>query len=132
MGTIGYLLDTHSFLWAVSEGQELSDNAKKAIESMDMPLFVSAISAYEIMNKYRIGKLPGYADVAEKFRDILKELGADELPVSMQHAHYAGEFEWGHRDPFDRLLAAQASIENLTLITNDSTFNSLPWVTTLW
>ena len=132
MGTVGYLLDTHTFLWAVREGRELSDNAKKAIEDVDAPLFVSAISAYEITNKYRIGKLPGYAYVAENYLDILRKFGADELPVSTRHANYAGKFEWDHRDPFDRLLAAQAFIENLSLITNDTAFHSLPWVTVLW
>jgi len=132
MGTIGYLLDTHTFLWAVREGQELSDNARKAIEDIEAPLFVSVISAYEITNKHRIGKLPGYAYVVENYLDILRRFGAKELNVSTQHAYFAGSFEWAHRDPFDRLLAAQAFTENLTLITNDTAFSSLPWITVLW
>ena len=132
MGTVGYLLDTHTFLWAVREGQELSNNARNAIENSEAQLFVSAISVYEITNKYRIDKLPGYSYVVENYIDILSHLGADELLVSSRHAHFAGKFEWSHRDPFDRLLAAQAFIEKLTLIANDAALCSLPWITTLW
>jgi len=134
MGTVGYLLDTHTFIWAVSDDEQvlLSKNAKKAIENTNVSLFVSVISAYEIMNKYRLGKLPDYENIAKEFFDVLSKFGADGLPVSMQHAHFAGEFEWTHRDPFDRVLAAQASVENLTIITNDPAFNSLPWIKTLW
>jgi len=127
-------LDTHTFLWAVCEdqNQKLSDVARKIIEDSGLSLYVSAVSAYEIMNKYRIGKLPGYTDVAENYLDIIGEFGAVELPVNARHAHFAGKLEWSHRDPFDRLLAAQVSVENLTLITNDAAFNTLSWITVLW
>jgi PIN domain nuclease of toxin-antitoxin system len=62
----------------------------------------------------------------------VKRLGVDSLPVSEQHAHFAGKFEWTHRDPFDRLLAAQAIIDNLTLITNDPVFGELSWIKAVW
>ena len=68
---------------------------------------------------HRIGKLPDYAYVAENYFEILYKLGVNELPISTRHAYFAGNFEWAHRDPFDRLLAAQAATDNLTLITND-------------
>jgi len=132
MGTVGYLLDTHTFLWAISESRKLSDRAMTVMKEADASLFVSTVSAYEIMNKYRIGKLSGYAHIAENYIDLLGKFGTYELPVSMQHAHFAGGFEWVHRDPFDRLLAAQACIENLALITNDPVFNALPWINVLW
>ena len=133
MGTVGYLLDTHTFLWAVhEEGSRLSENVRNLLKTPDAPIYVSAVSAYEIMNKYRIGKLPGYAYVADNYLDILIKFGADELSISTKHAHYAGQFKWDHRDPFDRLLAAQAFISNLTLVSNDPAFQSLPWVTVLW
>jgi len=67
-----------------------------------------AVSAFEIMNKHRLGKLPEYKYVVDNYFDIFAEFGALELPVSTHHAHYAGEFDWYHRDPFDRLLATQA------------------------
>jgi len=89
-------------------------------------------SAYEIMNKHRIGKLSEFDDIAKNYFDFLKKLGAESLPISERHAYYAGEFEWAHRDPFDRLLAAQAAIESLTLITNDAIFSELSWVKILW
>ena len=84
------------------------------------------------MNKYRIGKLPDYAHVAENYLSILRNFGAKELHISTEHSHLAGKLEWAHRDPFDRLLAAQASIENLALITNDLEFQALPDVTVFW
>ena len=132
MGTVKYLLDTHTFLWAVRDDTRLGDKAKKVMNDKKAKKFVSAVSAYEIMNKHRIGKLPEYEYIAENYFDIFSELGADELPVSMRHAHFAGKFEWTHRDPFDRLLAAQAAADNLTLITNDPVFQELSWVTVLW
>ena len=94
--------------------------------------FVSAASAYEIMNKYRLKKLPDFAYVAENYFEILRNLGAYELPISSQHANFAGKFEWSHRDPFDRLLAAQAYKEDLILISDDAAFDSLPWLNVLW
>jgi len=132
MGAITYLLDTHTFIWAVRDDHKLSNNARMAIKDATAQLYVSVVSAYEITNKYRIGKLPGYEHVAKNYFDFLHELGTIELPVNVRHAHFAGSFEWGHKDPFDRILAAQAYIDNLTLITNDTAFHSLPWITVLW
>ena len=132
MGAVKYLLDTHTLLWAVQKDVLLSDNALKIVVDKNIQKFVSAVSAYEILNKHRLGKLKEYVYVAENYFDVLGEFKASKLPIDERHAHFAGEFEWSHRDPFDRLLAAQASIENLTLITNDPAFETLPWVETLW
>ena len=132
MGTVKYLLDTHTFLWAVRGSTNLSDTAVKTIEDMNVQIFVSAVSAYEIMNKHRIGKLPEFDDIAKDYFNFVKRLGVDSLPITEQHAHFAGKFEWTHRDPFDRLLAAQAAVDNLTLITNDSVFGELSWIKLLW
>ena len=132
MGALGYLLDTHTFLWAVRESHKLSNTAKDAIADTSIKSYVSAVTAYEIMNKFRIGKFNEYEYVVKNYFDILREFDVFELSLNTRHAHYAGEFKWEHRDPFDRQLAAQASIENLTLITNDPAFDTLDWVTTLW
>ena len=132
MGAVEYLLDTHTFLWTVRGSKNLSDAATKIIEDSNVKIYISAASAYEIMNKHRIGKLSEFDDIAKNYFDFLKKLGAESLPISGRHAYYAGEFEWAHRDPFDRLLAAQAAIENLILITNDSIFSELSWVKILW
>ena len=117
---------------AVRESHKISTIAKETMGRNSDKCFVSAVSAYEIMNEYRLGKLPEYANVAEKYLEILRQFGANELPIETRHAHYAGKFEWGHRDPFDRLLAAQAFTENMILITNDSVFDSLPCLKVLW
>ena len=132
MGAVKYLLDTHALLWATRDNVRLSHNALTIIEDIDVPLFVSAVSAYEIMYKHQLGKLPEYEYIADHYFNILDRLGVNELPISAQHAHFAGKMEWTHRDPFDRLLAAQAVTDHLTLITNDPVFQDLSWVTALW
>ena len=132
MGTIGYLLDTCTFLWAIRESHKLSVTAKEMMDNFAHNCFVSSVSAYEIMNKHRLGKLPEYSSLARNYLSILNRFGANKLPIKTEHAHYAGKMEWEHRDPFDRLLAAQAFSENLTLITNDTAFNSLHWLNILW
>ena len=132
MGSVNYLLDTHTLLWAALEEEKLSGSALKIIEDINAPLFVSAVSAYEIMFKHKIGKLDDYTFVVENYFDILDRLGVKELPISAKHAHFAGGFEWEHRDPFDRMLAAQAFTENMTLISSDPEFKGLPWLSRLW
>jgi len=133
MGAVsGYLLDTHVLLWAVQEDHKLSPAAHAVIEQLDNRLYVSAISAFEIGNKYRLGKLPEYSYVVENYLEIVHKLGVMELPVHSSHAWYAAKAEWAHRDPFDRILAAQAALENLMLITGDAAFSGLPWVSVFW
>jgi PIN domain nuclease of toxin-antitoxin system len=132
MGTVAYLLDTHTFLWAVRGSSRLSDEVVGVIEDINSKIFVSAVSAYEIMNKHRIGKLLEFDDVAKSYFEFIKKLDVILLPISAERAYFAGSFEWEHRDPFDRILAAQASIDDLTLITNDEAFDSLPWVKVMW
>jgi len=126
------LLDTHALLWAALEPAKLSPIARTTIENTDNAVFVSAISGFEITNKHRLGKLPGFEAVIEGYAQICERLQADELPISGRHARFAGSFEWQHRDPFDRMLAAQASCEGLVLVTADKAFDDLPWVKTLW
>ena len=132
MGTVKYLLDTHALLWAAQDITKLGKNALEIMESTDNTLFVSAISAYEIMYKHQIGKLPEYEYFAENFFDIMNTLNVVELPLDTRHTHFAGKLKWVHRDPFDRLLAAQASVDNLTLLSNDLVFNEISSVTVIW
>ena len=132
MGVVGYLLDTHIFLWAVRGSSNLSDKALNALEDASAIKYVSSASAYEIMNKHRIGKLTEFDDVAMNYFDYVNTLRAVNLPITGNHAHYAGEFKWEYRDPFDRLLAAQAYMDKLVLITNDPAFQTLSFVTVLW
>ena len=132
MGSVNYLLDTHTLLWSVRDNSKLSNTALEIIEDTGNTLFVSAVSAYEIMYKHQLGKLPDYAYLAENYFEVLHEFNVNELQISARHAHFAGKFDWSHRDPFDRLLAAQAFTEKLVLITNDPAFDLLPWLSILW
>jgi PIN domain nuclease of toxin-antitoxin system len=110
----------------------LSNKARQVIENDDVQKFISAVSAYEIMYKHRLGKLHGFEDVVGNYFNILRAFRATELPIYTTHAHLAGEMDWEHRDPFDRIFAAQASIENMTLLTNDHIYEKLSWVSLLW
>ena len=132
MGDLRYLLDTHTLLWAVREPNKLGKSAKDILSDADNLIYVSAVSAYEIMYKHNLGKLSGFEDIADNYVSVILELGAVELPITMQHAHYAGQIKWSHRDPFDRMLAAQAHLDDLALITDDPNIKALSWVNTLW
>lgn len=113
------LLDTHAFLWAVSEPARLPVRVRNVVRQRENELFVSAASAWEIATKFRLGKLPGADVVIAKFSDLLRELRAADLPVARVHALRAGGYTQPHADPFDRILAAQADVEDLTLISKD-------------
>jgi PIN domain nuclease of toxin-antitoxin system len=126
------LLDTHVFLWAIQEEKKLSNTAREVMSDLGNQVFVSAISGFEIANKHRLGKLPGFEGIVENFTPLIHRLRAAELPITAQHATYAGSFSWQHRDPFGRILAAQAACDALTLVTTDVVFRELSWVKTLW
>ncbi len=117
-----YLLDTHVLLWFVAGDDAISATARALIEAPEHEILVSAASAWEIATKYRLGKLPGARLLAENFSDTVGGLGFGELPITGHAAQVAGGFDVSHRDPFDRMLAAQASMEGVPLITNDRGF----------
>lgn len=113
------LLDTHAFLWATAEPDELSTKARRAIKSSENELFVSAASAWEIATKFRLGKLPDAKIVVENFSNLVLRLRASDLAFTRAHALRAGGYAQAHADPFDRILVAQAEIEGLTLVSKD-------------
>jgi PIN domain nuclease of toxin-antitoxin system len=116
------LLDTHTLLWWLAEQPKLSATARNAIAQVDAIVIVSAVSAWEICTKVRIGKLPtGYA-VCEDFHAVLARNGFEPLAISAEHGRVAGRLPGTHKDPFDRMLAAQALIDNVPLVTNDPVF----------
>ncbi len=119
MGKMRVLLDTHIFLWAVLEPERLPDAIRALIESPENELVVSAASAWEIATKFRLGKLPGAAALVKHYSKAIDGLGATELAVSRDHALKAGGWNNPHRDPFDRMLAAQAAMERLPLVSVD-------------
>ena len=114
------LLDTHALLWWVLGNPRLSAVAATVLGAADTTIVVSAVSGHEIATKYRLGKLPVPARLAENLDQILADNGWEPLPLSMAHAQLAGRLPGAHKDPFDRMLAAQALIEDVPIVTNDA------------
>ena len=113
------LLDTHAFLWWLAGDPALSASAKKAISNENNTVFVSAASAWEITTKHRLGKLPNAAPVAADIGGAIADQSFVALPISVRHGQAAGNLPGPHRDPFDRMLIAQARAEHLALLTRD-------------
>lgn len=116
------LLDTHTLLWWVLGDPRLSAVAATVLGNADTTIFVSAVSGHEIATKYRLGKLPVPARLAEHLDQMVTANGWKPLPLTMVHAQLAGRLPGSHKDPFDRMLAAQASIEDVPVATNDAAF----------
>ncbi|HUL75169.1 MAG TPA: type II toxin-antitoxin system VapC family toxin [Vicinamibacterales bacterium] len=117
------LLDTHTLLWWLDGDRRLSRRARAAIGDDGNAVFVSAASAWELATKARLGKLPGAVDVATDVAGCLTRQGFLELPITVLHAQRAGSLRIDHRDPFDRMLIAQAQMEDLPIVTNEGLFD---------
>lgn len=117
------LLDSHTFYWWVTDDMHLSRRAHAAInDSVDV--HISAVVAWEIANKVRTGKWPEAKLLVNRFFEILEHYKFGQLPVTLEHAHLAGTLPGTHRDPFDRMLAAQSQIEDMPLVTADPVFKT--------
>ena len=125
------LLDTHAWLWWVSDDPRLSAAARTAIRDEANDIFVSAASAWEISTKHRLGRLGGLPQAAARFAELVAVDGFSHLPVDYLHGLRAGGYDVAHRDPFDRMLAAQSELESLPLITRDPAFTVFS-IATLW
>ena len=117
------LLDTHVVLWWFAGTAQLSQPARQIIADPGVKVFVSAASAWEIAIKYKSGKLDAAASLVGRFADAIEQDHFIELPVSARHAIAAGLLETRHKDPFDRVLIAQARLENLAIVSTDSRFD---------
>ena len=115
----GYLLDTHVFLWWLFDAPELSSTVRNTLADPSRRVLVSSASAWEIATKVRLGKLPEAKVLAEDLQGWIERAGFAELPMSVAHAQRAGSWALAHRDPFDRMLAAQSEIEGLALVSKD-------------
>ena len=125
------LLDTHAFLWWIADSRRLSDRAYGAIADEGNDIAVSAASAWEIATKHRLGRLPSADALASDIGVYIERMGFDEMSITVDDASRAGALSQHHRDPFDRMLIAQALSRNLFLVSNESLFD-LYGVRRLW
>lgn len=125
------LLDTHVLLWALVEPKKLSPTAIEILQDSQNTIVVSAASAWEVAIKYALGRIPEARMVVEGYHHHLRVLRAEELTISSAHAIKAGTFDAKHRDPFDRILAAQSLAEGLPLLSKDQIFEEFD-VPAIW
>jgi PIN domain nuclease of toxin-antitoxin system len=126
------MLDTHALLWALTEPARLSTAIRELTADRRTELCVSAASAWEIATKQRLGKLPRADVLVRAYRQHLTRLDVKCIPITDEHSLLAGSMEWNHRDPFDRMIAAQCMLTSLPLATADEAFRSLAGVQLLW
>lgn len=125
------LLDTHVLVWLLIDDDRVPEIVLRHARSLRNEIYVSAISAYEISLKYQRGFWPEVAPLALGFEQVCDESGFEILPVLARHARAAGALPLDHRDPFDRLLAAQAAAEDMPIISIDQKLDSFP-VKRIW
>ncbi|WP_142779069.1 type II toxin-antitoxin system VapC family toxin [Agrobacterium sp. T29] len=126
-----YLLDTHALLWWLNDHDRLSPDAREIISDPNNDLYVSAASAWEIATKFARGRLPGASLILPDFAGVIEQEGFLELPINSAHMVRSAMLQGEHRDPFDRILAAQSILENMALISIDEKIPSLG-VMTRW
>lgn len=118
------LLDTHTLLWWLVDDPSLSAPARRLIGRAGNAVLVSAASAWEIGTKVRLGKLRGAEELAADFAAQIARERFEPLPISAEHGTRAGLLPGPHKDPFDRMLAAQCQAENLPIVSNDAVFDA--------
>ena len=115
------LIDTHVLIWFITNDKKLPVNLKGLIENKENKCFVSIVSYWEMSIKYALGRLELGVDLKRIF-DIIDETGFDTLPITVKHIVFNSKLKFYHRDPFDRLLIAQAQSEELIILTKDEYF----------
>ncbi len=113
-----------SLLWWLFDDPKLDTECRDIIRNPDNRIFVSSVSAWEIATKYRIGKLPEAKQLVEQYSQILNRARFIEIAITSAHALRAGSLPIAHRDPFDRMIMAQAELESLPVITYDTAFQT--------
>ena len=119
-----FLLDTHAFLWWLFDDPRLSANARDIIADADNSILVSSASGWEISTKHRLGRLPVASELARDITGWVERARFEELPIRLAHAQRAGSWAQSHRDPFDRMLAAQCALEEIPLVSRDPAFSA--------
>ena len=113
------LLDTHSFIWLVTDDPKLSDRAKSIFLDGRNELYCSAVTSFEIAIKFSLGKLELAEPPREFMENRLRRNALKPLPIALAHTYRLADLPFHHRDPFDRLLVAQALEEDFTLLSID-------------
>jgi PIN domain nuclease of toxin-antitoxin system len=116
---VNVLLDTHTLLWLVSTPSDVDASALAVLADPNTNVWVTAASAWEIAIKTRLGRLDGEA-LLSAWADIIAGMSTTELPIESPDAILAGRLPWEHKDPFDRVIVAQALRRNLTIATRDT------------
>lgn len=125
------LADTHALLWYLLGDTSIPQSGRASFDDDRNEVYVSAATGWEITTKFRLGKLAEAASFAHDVEDHVSRRGFQPLPITMAHAELAGRMAGAHRDPFDRMLIAQALLENLTLVSNETRFDAFG-VKRLW
>ena len=125
------LLDTHTLLWAMRNNPMLSRTAHASIANLGNESYVSVVSVWEAATEYRNGKLPEAEPLVHDPARVFSLMRITALPLQLEHARLAGSLVNQHKDPFDRMLAAQALLEGLTLVSRDAVFDAM-LVTRIW
>jgi PIN domain nuclease of toxin-antitoxin system len=128
---VKFLLDSHTLLWFLLNDTQLSENAKSIIADSSNNIFISPASYWEIAIKISLGKYLLDQPFADFFEQELIKNEFSIIPITIQHAEVVCSLPFHHRDPFDRLLIAQAIAENIPVLSNDKAFDKYP-VTRLW
>ncbi len=116
------LLDTHALVWWWTDDRRLTPAARAAIADPANTVLVSAASAWELATKHRLGKWDAAGPLVEGFDALLRRSRFAPLPITATEARLAGGMDWAHRDPFDRMLLAQARDQGMALVSGDAVF----------
>jgi len=116
---VNVLLDTHTLLWLVSKPSNVDADTLAILSDPGTSVWVTAASAWEIATKTRLGRLDGGA-LLSTWTDVIADMSSTELAIDSADAILAGRLPWEHRDPFDRIIVAQALRRNLTIATRDT------------
>lgn len=119
-----FITDTHAFLWFIADSPQLSAKSKALLEASESERLLSVVSIWEIAIKASLGKLSFQKPLEQFLPEQIRLNGFQILDISMEHALYVANLQFFHRDPFDRLIVAQALVEGLPILSSDSTFDA--------